>query len=140
MNDLERLARWLPAHGLALATGARLSRLGGGIANRNEAVMLTIGPAVLRRPPPGLLAAGASDMAREARVLAALAIYSVERGFPFSPTWQAGRRYRQRLRARAVELMDRGYEPGLARYVAEKDLQREAKAVETEMRRIGVEL
>ena len=73
MTDLEHLALWLPAQGLALAPGARLERLGGGIANRNEGVTLTTGRAVLRRPPPGVLAAGASDMAREAKVLAALA-------------------------------------------------------------------
>jgi aminoglycoside phosphotransferase (APT) family kinase protein len=72
VTDLERLAGWLPSHGLALAPDARLERLGGGIANRNEGVMLTNGAAVLRRPPPGQLAAGASDMAREAKVLAAL--------------------------------------------------------------------
>ena len=80
MTDLEHLALWLPAQGLALAPGARLERLGGGIANRNEGVTLTTGRAVLRRPPPGLLAAGASDMAREARVLAALAPH-----FPLVP-------------------------------------------------------
>ncbi|MEY4851523.1 MAG: hypothetical protein RLZZ331_2527, partial [Pseudomonadota bacterium] len=40
MTDLEHLALWLPAQGLALAPGARLERLGGGIANRNEGVML----------------------------------------------------------------------------------------------------
>ncbi|MEI6418001.1 MAG: phosphotransferase family protein [Sphingomonadales bacterium] len=79
-DDLARLAAWLPTQGLALAPGAQLQRLGGGIANRNEAVMLASGPAVLRRPPPGLLAAGASDMAREARVLAALAPH-----FPLAP-------------------------------------------------------
>lgn len=72
-DDLDRLAAWLPSAGLALAPGARLQALGGGIANRNERVDLAGGPAVLRRPPPGLLAQGASDMAREARVLAALA-------------------------------------------------------------------
>ena len=55
MNDLEHLALWLPAQGLALAPGARFERLGGGIANRNEGVMLVSGPAVLRRPPPGLV-------------------------------------------------------------------------------------
>ena len=80
MNDLDRLALWLPGQGLALAPGAQLERLGGGIANRNEGVMLTTGPAVLRRPPPGQLAAGASDMAREAKVLAALAPH-----FPLAP-------------------------------------------------------
>jgi len=73
MTDLDRLAAWLATVGLALAPGARLETLGGGIANRNERIMLTAGPAVLRRPPPGVLAAGASDMAREARVLTALA-------------------------------------------------------------------
>lgn len=72
MSDLDRLAAWLPTQGLALAAGARLARLGGGIANRNEGVDLVSGPAVLRRPPPGALAAGASDMGREARVLSAL--------------------------------------------------------------------
>ncbi|WP_310498549.1 phosphotransferase family protein [Sandarakinorhabdus sp.] len=74
MNDtLERLARWLPGAGLMLAPHSGLERLGGGIANRNEAIVLTSGLAVLRRPPPGVLAAGASDMGREARVLTALA-------------------------------------------------------------------
>lgn len=80
MNDLDRLGQWLATQGLALAPGTELQRLGGGIANRNEAVMLASGPAVLRRPPPGLLAAAASDMAREARVLAALAPH-----FPLAP-------------------------------------------------------
>lgn len=80
MTDRERLAAWLPTVGLALAPGARLQPLGGGIANRNERIDLTTGPAVLRRPPPGLLAAGASDMAREARVLGALAPH-----FPLAP-------------------------------------------------------
>ncbi len=80
MDDLDRLARWLPARGLALAPGSKLTRLGGGIANRNERIDLVSGPAVLRRPPPGQLAAGASDMAREARVLAALAPH-----FPLAP-------------------------------------------------------
>jgi aminoglycoside phosphotransferase (APT) family kinase protein len=80
VSDLAALARWLPSVGLVLAPGATLTRLGGGIANRNERVDLITGPAVLRRPPPGVLAAGASDMAREARVLAALAPQ-----FPLAP-------------------------------------------------------
>ncbi len=80
MSDLDRLAAWLANQGLALAPGARLERLGGGIANRNEGVMLKSGAAVLRRPPPGVLAAGASDMAREAKVLAAMAPH-----FPLVP-------------------------------------------------------
>jgi aminoglycoside phosphotransferase (APT) family kinase protein len=73
MSELAALAAWLATKGLALVPGARLERLGGGIANRNEGVMLAGGAAVLRRPPPGVLAAGASDMAREAKVLGALA-------------------------------------------------------------------
>lgn len=80
MSELAALSAWLATKDLALAPGAQLERLGGGIANRNEGVMLSSGPAVLRRPPPGVLAAGASDMAREARVLAALAPH-----FPLAP-------------------------------------------------------
>lgn len=76
-NANAALCRWLAGHGLAVAPGTKPVRLSGGIANRNEAVDLvqngTRLAAVLRRPPPGVLAAGASDMAREARVLAALA-------------------------------------------------------------------
>jgi aminoglycoside phosphotransferase (APT) family kinase protein len=73
VNDLARLAAWLPSQGLALAPGAVLLPLGGGIANRNERAALAGGDAVLRRPPPGQLAAGASDMGREWRVISALA-------------------------------------------------------------------
>lgn len=85
MDDLARLAAWLPSHGLALAPGSGLAPLGGGLANRNERIELTAGPAVLRRPPPGLLAAGASDMAREWRVVSALAPHLplVPRGLAF---------------------------------------------------------
>jgi aminoglycoside phosphotransferase (APT) family kinase protein len=72
-RDRDRLAEWLPAHGLALVSGSGLTRLSGGIANRNDRIELTRGPAVLRRPPPGVLAAGASDMGREWRVISALA-------------------------------------------------------------------
>jgi aminoglycoside phosphotransferase (APT) family kinase protein len=72
MTDRDRLAAWLPTQGLALVPGSRLELLGGGIANRNERIELSTGPAVLRRPPPGLLAAGASDMRREWRVVSAL--------------------------------------------------------------------
>jgi aminoglycoside phosphotransferase (APT) family kinase protein len=71
--DVANLAAWLPSQGLSLAAGTGLTRLSGGIANRNDRIELISGPAVLRRPPPGLLAAGASDMAREYRVMSALA-------------------------------------------------------------------
>ena len=73
MLEIEALAAWLPACGLALVPGSGLVRLSGGIANRNDRIALVSGPAVLRRPPPGVLAAGASDMRREWRVMGALA-------------------------------------------------------------------
>ncbi len=72
IDEIATLARWLPSHGLALAPGTGLTRLSGGIANRNDRIELSTGPAVLRRPPPGQLAAGASDMGREWRVISAL--------------------------------------------------------------------
>ncbi len=80
MTELAALTDWLPAHGLALVLGTGLTRLSGGIANRNDRIELASGPAVLRRPPPGVLAAGASDMAREWRVISALAPH-----FPIVP-------------------------------------------------------
>jgi len=73
VTDRDRLANWLPTRGLALVPGSGLTRLSGGIANRNDRIELACGPAVLRRPPPGVLAAGASDMGREWRVVSALA-------------------------------------------------------------------
>ncbi len=73
MSERDILDQWLQTQGLGLVPGTGLTALGGGIANRNERIELTTGSAVLRRPPPGLLAAGASDMAREWRVMSALA-------------------------------------------------------------------
>ena len=73
MTESEILTQWLPTQGLALVPGTGLTRLAGGIANRNDRIELTTGSAVLRRPPPGALAAGASDMGREWRVISALA-------------------------------------------------------------------
>jgi len=78
--ELEALARWMRLHGLILLPGTGLTRLSGGIANRNDRIELTGGPAVLRRPPPGVLATGASDMGREWRVISALAPH-----FPIVP-------------------------------------------------------
>jgi aminoglycoside phosphotransferase (APT) family kinase protein len=72
VTEIVGLSRWLPSQGLALAPGTGLTRLSGGIANRNDRIELTTGPAVLRRPPQGVLAAGASDMGREWRVVSAL--------------------------------------------------------------------
>ena len=73
MTETAALAAWLAPRGLALRPGTGLTRLSGGIANRNDRIELGSGPAVLRRPPPGVLAAGASDMGREWRVISALA-------------------------------------------------------------------
>lgn len=70
-RDRDRLAAWAAPRGLDVV--GELLPLSGGIANRNERVELAGGAAVLRRPPPGLLAAGASDMAREWKVVSALA-------------------------------------------------------------------
>ncbi|MGL6043166.1 MAG: phosphotransferase family protein, partial [Sandaracinobacteroides sp.] len=52
----------------------------GGLANLNYLIRLDGLPAVFRRPPGGALAHGASDMAREAKVLAGLAPL-----FPLAP-------------------------------------------------------
>ncbi|NJC08855.1 phosphotransferase family protein [Polymorphobacter fuscus] len=86
-DDRDALAAWLPAQGLAMVPGSGLVPLSGGIANRNDRIELTTGPAVLRRPPPGVLATGASDMAREWRVVSALAPHFplVPRGLAFCP-------------------------------------------------------
>jgi aminoglycoside phosphotransferase (APT) family kinase protein len=83
-DEWTALADWLHGQGLTLLPGA-LQPLSGGIANRNERIELATGPAVLRRPPPGVLAAGASDMAREWRVISALAPHFpiVPRGLAF---------------------------------------------------------
>ncbi|MFZ4689890.1 MAG: phosphotransferase family protein [Polymorphobacter sp.] len=80
MIEIDILSAWLTAHDLTLEPGSDMTRLSGGIANRNDRIELTSGPAVLRRPPPGVLAAGASDMAREWRVISALAPH-----FPLAP-------------------------------------------------------
>ena len=85
MTDADKLATWLPTQRLALVPGTGLTRLAGGIANRNDRIELTTGPAVLRRPPPGALAAGASAMGREWRGISALhpVLPVVPRGLAF---------------------------------------------------------
>ncbi len=79
-EDWPAIAAWLAARGHALELAEPPRRLAGGLANRNYRVRLDGAPAVFRRPPPGPLAHGASDMAREARVLAAL-----HPAFPLAP-------------------------------------------------------
>ncbi|MFQ3666308.1 MAG: phosphotransferase family protein [Sphingomonadaceae bacterium] len=79
-EDWTAVARWLEAQGHRLDLGEAPRQFAGGLANRNYRVMLDGAPAVFRRPPPGPLAHGASDMAREAKVLRALAPH-----FPLAP-------------------------------------------------------
>ncbi|WP_448586553.1 phosphotransferase family protein [Thermaurantiacus sp.] len=76
----DAIARHLAAHGHALDLGQPPRQFASGLANLNYRVMLDGRPAVFRRPPAGPLAHGASDMAREARVLEAL-----HPRFPLSP-------------------------------------------------------
>lgn len=79
-QDWAAIAGWLTAAGLRLDPGWTPRQFAGGLANLNYLLRLDGGWAVLRRPPAGELAPGASDMAREARVLAALAPQ-----FPLAP-------------------------------------------------------
>lgn len=71
-QDWDRIAAWLAGKGHSLELTQPPVQFAGGLANLNYRVMLDGAPAVFRRPPAGALAHGASDMAREARVLAAL--------------------------------------------------------------------
>jgi aminoglycoside phosphotransferase (APT) family kinase protein len=71
-QDWDGIAAWLSANGHALDLSLPPRQFAGGLANLNYRVVLDGAPAVFRRPPDGALAHGASDMAREARVLRAL--------------------------------------------------------------------
>ncbi len=71
-QDWAPVADWLAGRGLHLDRSAPPRQFAGGLANLNYLVQLDGRPAVFRRPPAGTLAHGASDMAREARVLDAL--------------------------------------------------------------------
>ncbi len=71
-EDWGTIARHLEAAGHRLSFDSVPRRFAGGLANLNYPVVLDGRPAVFRRPPSGTLAHGASDMAREARVLVAL--------------------------------------------------------------------
>ncbi len=70
-EDWGAVGAYLARHGLVLLAKTP-TRFPGGLANRNYLVHLGSGPAVLRRPPPGPLPAGAHDMAREHRILSRL--------------------------------------------------------------------
>lgn len=67
----DRLTSWLRANGHEV-DDLRPQQFSGGVANLNYRVHVDGREVVLRRPPAGQLAEGASDMAREWRVLSAL--------------------------------------------------------------------
>jgi aminoglycoside phosphotransferase (APT) family kinase protein len=71
-QDWPRLAAWLADHGRHLDLSQPIRQFSGGVANLNYLVRIDGARAVVRRPPPGLIADGASDMGREWRVLSAL--------------------------------------------------------------------
>lgn len=79
-QDWPALARWLATQGHQLDRVAPPRQFAGGLANLNYQLTVNGKPAVFRRPPAGELAHGASDMGREARVLAGL-----NRCFPLAP-------------------------------------------------------
>ncbi len=70
-QDWSAIAAYLAGNGHRLEGTPR--QFAGGLANLNYLVSFDGAPAVFRRPPAGPLAAGASDMLREAKVLRALA-------------------------------------------------------------------
>ncbi len=72
-QDWGAIQRWAQSQGLRLSLPQPPRQFAGGLANLNYLVAVDGKPAVLRRPPSGALAHGASDMQREARVLSALA-------------------------------------------------------------------
>jgi aminoglycoside phosphotransferase (APT) family kinase protein len=71
-QDWGAIGDWLAAQGLDLDLSDAPRQFAGGLANLNYLVRVNGVAAVFRRPPGGTLAHGASDMAREARVLTAL--------------------------------------------------------------------
>ena len=79
-QDWPALARHLAAHGLAFDPSAPPPQFAGGFGNLNYLVTIDGKPWVLRRPPMGPIPPGANDMAREYRVLSAIAS-----AFPLAP-------------------------------------------------------
>jgi len=65
------LSEWLRGHGMVL-DAEEPRQFANGLANLNYLISVDGQPVVLRRPPGGQLAEGASDMAREFRVLSRL--------------------------------------------------------------------
>jgi aminoglycoside phosphotransferase (APT) family kinase protein len=72
--DLDALRRWLAAHRPDLPSPVAVSRFTRGHSNETLLIRAAEGPGyVLRRPPAGVHIEGAHDMAREHRVLSAVA-------------------------------------------------------------------
>ncbi len=70
--DRESMARHLRSVGLSFDPAQPIRQFAGGLANRNYLVELDGAPAVLRRPPEGILPPGAHDMGREHRITSRL--------------------------------------------------------------------
>ncbi len=71
--DWDAVRAYLAAQGRTLAVDPPPRQFRGGLANLNYLVEVDGTAAVLRRPPPGELPAGAHDMTREHRILSQLA-------------------------------------------------------------------
>lgn len=78
-QDWASLARYLARFGVVLGP-AEPRQFTGGFGNLNYLIEIDGGPAVLRRPPSGVLPPGANDMAREHRILS-----SLWRAYPLAP-------------------------------------------------------
>lgn len=83
--DRARLAAYLAERGIAFDPASPIRQFAGGLANRNYLVVLDGRPAVLRRPPDGVLPPGAHDMGREHRIVSRLceALPFVPRGLHY---------------------------------------------------------
>jgi aminoglycoside phosphotransferase (APT) family kinase protein len=73
-QNWEALGAWLRGRGMVLGTD-EARQFANGLANLNYLISVDGRPVVLRRPPGGQLAEGASDMAREFRVLSRLHVH-----------------------------------------------------------------
>jgi aminoglycoside phosphotransferase (APT) family kinase protein len=79
-QDWPTLSRHLAQHGLTFLASPAPKQFAGGFGNLNYLVIIDGEPWVLRRPPLGPIPPGANDMAREHRILSALAPV-----FPLAP-------------------------------------------------------
>jgi len=80
--DIEAVDSWLRTHAVSLPEGPpQVRQFSGGASNLTYLLRYPDRELVLRRPPPGVKAASAHDMAREYRVQAAL-----KPAYPYVPT------------------------------------------------------